>query len=126
MNNYDYREAVKEDVKDYLKENLDADELIYMTDDTRESLYDDMFIADSVTGNASGSYTFNTAQAKEYVFDNTDLLKEACEEFGQMGILGEKFCEDEWEWMDVTIRCYLLSECLEEAIEELKEEVEEA
>ena len=39
-----------------------------------------MWNADSVTGNASGSYTFSRARAKEYVLGSTDLLKEAYEE----------------------------------------------
>ena len=65
-----------------------------------------MFISDEITGNASGSYTFNRYQAEENICHNMDLLQEACEEF---------CCEpkiDNAEWCDVTIRCYLLGEVL--------------
>lgn len=118
MERYDYRECMREDVMNYIKEHE-----VKITTDNRdemqEALYDDMFVSDSVTGNASGSYTFNTWQAEENICHNMDLLKDACDEFG---------CEpkfDSAEWCDVTIRCYLLSEVLSEVLDEIEEEVEE-
>ena len=125
---YDYREAMKEDIKEYLKNDaeLSANDIIYMSDDTRDSIYDDLWIADSVTGNGSGSYTFDSYKASEYVKDNMDLCREALKEFCIDGeTIAEKFLEDEWEYFDVTIRCYLLGECLDSAIDELKDELEE-
>lgn len=124
---YDYREAMKEDIKEYLKNDaeLSANDIIYMSDDARDSLYDDLWIVDSVTGNASGSYTFNSFKAGEYVKDNIDLCREALKEFCvDADTITEKFLEEEWEYFDVTIRCYLLGECLDTAIEELKDELE--
>lgn len=118
MEKYDYRECVREDVMNYIKEH----EIKVTTenrDEIQETLYDDMFISDSVTGNASGSYTFNTWRAEENICHNMDLLKDACDEFG---------CEpkfDSAEWCDVTIRCYLLGEVLSEVLDEIEEEVEE-
>ena len=118
MEKYDYRECVREDVMNYIKEH----EIKVTTenrDEIQETLYDDMFISDSVTGNASGSYTFNTWRAEENLCHNMDLLKDACDEFG---------CEpkfDSAEWCDVTIRCYLLGEVLSEVLDEIEEEVEE-
>ena len=85
-------------------------------------LNDDLFTEDSVTGNASGSYTFSTYQAEENIAHNWDLLAEAMEEFG---------CEDNpfdkgAEWADVTIRCYLLGQAISEALEEIEDEFNEA
>ena len=79
-----------------------------------------MFISDSVTGNASGSYTFNTWQAEENLCHNLDLLKEACEEFGSDCNILESA-----EGCDVTIRCYLLSSALHEVLDELEEDDED-
>lgn len=124
---YDYREAMKEDIKEYLKNDaeLSSNDIIYMDDNTRDSLYDDLFVNDSVTGNASGSYTFNSFKAGEYVKDNIDLCRESLQEFCvDADTIAEKFLEEEWEYFDVTIRCYLLGECLDTAIEELKDELE--
>jgi len=118
MERYDYRQNVKDDVKTYIKENE-----IHWTEDDRDDvgqkLNDDLWTEDSVTGNGSGSYTFNTWQAEENVCHNTDLLAEALEEWGQQG---ENILEKGAEWADVTIRCYLLGECIGTAMDELEEE----
>lgn len=129
MRNYNYMEAMKADIKAYLEDsdwkmNIDIDTDM---DDKKNEWYDDMFISDSITGNASGSYTFNRYEAQENIFDNLDLLSEACEDFGCVEELGRKFIDQDFEWMDVTIRCYLLSQALEEVIEEydMEEALEE-
>lgn len=119
MERYDYLEAVKEDVKKYLEENG-----IKVTSENRneleEQLNDDLFCDDSVTGNGSGSYTFNTWTAEEYLCHNLGLLAEACEELGSsMDIL-----KDGTEACDVTIRCYLLNQAISEVLDELEEEAE--
>ena len=116
---YDYREVVKNDIKEYLDEHCEKGKRI--TDKERDSLYDDMFVSDSVTGNASGSYTFNSWEAEENVCHNLDLLGEAVEEFGSGDVLAEKMSG---EWADVTIRCYLLGQLLDEVIEEWNDECE--
>lgn len=118
MERYDYRKNVKDDVKTYIKENE-----IHWTEDDRDDVQNDVneqcWVADSVTGNGSGSYTFNTWQAEENVCHNTDLLAEALEEWGQQG---ENILENGAEWADVTIRCYLLGECIGTAMDELEAE----
>lgn len=114
---YDYRESVKNDIKDYIREN----EITWTAEDRDEveqQLAEDLWTVDSVTGNASGSYTFNAWKAEEYLCHNYDLLAEAIEEFGgNTDILraGAESC-------DVTIRCYLLGQCIAAALDELENE----
>jgi hypothetical protein len=119
---YNYHANVKNDILSVI-----ADRNIVVTAENKadifEALYDDLFIDDSVTGNGSGSYTFNAYEAEENLCHNTELLREACEEFG--GNLGEWF-ERGAEYCDVSIRCYLLGECLFSALEELAEETANA
>lgn len=122
MERYDYREAVKEDVKEYVWDNYTKEEIeniIQNENDEQEALYNDLWTADSVTGNGSGSYTFNTWQAEEFLCHNMDLLKEALEEFG----CDIEYLEKGAEACDVTIRCYLLSEAMGEALEEIEKEM---
>lgn len=122
---YEYQTVVKEDVKEYICENYSADEIRENLEtrsarsDFEEKLKDILWFEDSVTGNASGSYTFNIWQAEENLCHNLDLLEKACNEFGQ-GVgetiaLGAEYC-------DVTIRCYLLSNAISEALDEIEEE----
>lgn len=120
MNQYDYREAVKNDIIDYINDH-DVKVTSSNRDEVYEQLYDEMFISDSVTGNASGSYTFNTWKAEENLCHNLDLLGEALSEFGSDPA---KIMESP-EACDVTIRCYLLSEMLGEVLDELEEDDED-
>ena len=120
MEKYNYFEAVKEDVKQYIEDH-DVKVTTSNREDLEQELYDEMFISDSVTGNASGSYTFNTWQAEENLCHNLDLLKEAFSEFGEPSFDVLESAES----CDVTIRCYLLSSALSEVLDELEEDDED-
>lgn len=118
---YNYEEQVMDDIRTYIENEIDLSDWTDDKDGLEEQLNDDLFIEDSVTGNASGSYTFRRNTAEEYVSDNLDLLAEACEEFGEdKSIIGEKFLDGDYEWMDVTIRCYLLGKCIADVLDEMK------
>ena len=121
MEKYDYREAVSEDIREYLK-----NQGIVVTTANREeledNLRDDLMNEDSVTGNASGSYTCNSYLAEEYIAHNWDLLGEALENFGCDGSSIKKGAE----WCDVTIRCYLLSSAISEALKEIEDDFNKA
>ena len=119
---YDYREAMTEDVKEWIKENVDLTDWTEDREGLEQQLNDDLWTADSVTGNGSGSYTFNRVQASLYVLDNMDLLQEAIEEFAtDPATVGDKFISEDWEWFDVTIRCYLLGSIISDVLNEMEE-----
>lgn len=117
---YDYLEAVTDDVREYIREEVDLAEWKGNRDGLEEKLNDDLWTADSVTGNASGSYYCNAWRAEEALSHNWDLLAEALLEFGQDGT---DVLEQGAESMDVTIRCYLLGQAIAEALDELEEEL---
>lgn len=121
---YNYLDAMKNDIEDYIKNEINTAN--YSDRDELESdLNDILWTEDSITGNASGSYTFNRAEAAEYVNDNIDLLSEACAEFGiDSATVGEKFLDEDWEYFDVTIRCYLLGQAISEALDEIEDDLE--
>ena len=117
MSHYNYFEDVAEDAKNFICENIEQ----Y---DDFDSMFDEMFVSDYVTGNASGSYTFNSYTAQQYV--NDALWDE------EISCLFETRGEDIFavakngpEYLDVCIRCYVLSNLysnLEEFFQEQKEE----
>lgn len=115
---YNYREAVKEDVKEYIEEEINYQDY-ESVEELEAELNETLWIDDSVTGNVSGSYTMNIWQAEENLEHNLDLLHEALSEFGgnDMNAL-----EKGAEYCDVIIRCYLLPEAIAEALEELDAE----
>jgi len=121
---YDYREAVKADILEALNngdydyilnddEYKDENGALVADDNLYQALYDEMWIDDSITGNGSGSYTFNTYKAESNLCHNLDLLADACDYFGS----NTDILKDGAEACDVTIRCMLLGECLSEALE---------
>ena len=121
MEKYDYFEAVCEDIREEMKYRK-VKVTSMNKDEVYSDLYDELFVTDSVTGNASGSYTFNAWQAEENLCHNMDLLEEALNEFGY----GEENPLSKGaEWCDVTIRCYLLGQALSTVIEEKCSEWEE-
>lgn len=118
---YNYLETVKEDIKSYINDN---EIKVYSSnrEEIEQTLNDDLWVEDSVTGNASGSYTFNAWQAEENICHNWELLAEAMEEFGYSN---ENVIDKGAEWADVTIRCYLLGQAITEVLDEVEEEEEE-
>lgn len=121
---YDYKEEMKNDIKEWIKYNREDLEI---TPDNRDEIFEEieeqLWVEDSVTGNGSGSYTFNTYKAREYVEENYKLVITALKEFGyDLNHLDEKIKDEAWEYLDVTIRCYLLNSVLSEVLDEIMEE----
>lgn len=82
-------------------------------DDLVDFFCDKLWDMDSVTGNASGTYTFNSFDAESYLCHNFDLLDAAVNEIGMPKVgLDPEVC-------DVTIRCFLLRMQLEKVIDDL-------
>ena len=118
MNKYNYYESICDDIREYIGNEVDLNSWQaegYEIENLCDFLEVDLWTEDSVTGNASGSYTFSTWKAEEYLCHNMDLLKEACDEFGQD--IGEAI-EKGAEFCDVTIRCYLLNQCIYQVVKE--------
>ena len=117
MTQYNYYEAVKSDVLDYISNEINYSDYENL-DELNEYLNETLWVEDSVTGNASGSYTFNAYEAEENLCHNMDLLQEALNEFGY----GTEYLKNGPEACDVTIRCYLLSQAITESLEEIEDD----
>lgn len=123
MERYDYMAAMKEDIKEYIRDHYTTEEITERLEDRadwEDTLNDDLWTVDSVTGNASGSYTFCAYTAEEYIAHNLDLLAEALREFCDTSDYLEKGAEA----CDVTIRCYLLYQAIRNALDEIENEME--
>ena len=120
---YDYLEAVKDDVMEYIRNEVNVGDYSDR-DEMGEQLYDTLFCEDSVTGNASGSYTFNRYKAKEHIESDPEAytyIRELVSEYGiDAETVADKFLNENWEYWDVSIRCYLLYQAVEKALEELE------
>ena len=117
MEKYNYLENVTADAKAAILENMN-DWSFTDREELEEIANDSLWVDDSVTGNGSGSYWFSTYKAEEALCHNWNILADAISEFGgDVDVLrqGAEAC-------DVTIRCYLLSQAISAALDELEEE----
>lgn len=115
MEKYNYKEQIESDIKVFIDNEVDLSEY-ESKEDLIEYLEDVLWTCDSVTGNGSGSYFCDAYKAEEAICHNWDLVNDMFEEFG--------FDENHDlplspERLDVSIRCYLLSECIENVINKL-------
>lgn len=122
MEKYNYREAMKADIREWLQNNQDE-----YKDVPESRLYDTlndlMWEDDDVTGNTS--FYDSEYKCEEYLCHNFDLLFEALFEFGEfeadlLNRVHEVSNKGVFaQWADCTIRCYLLGECLWIVLDEL-------
>jgi hypothetical protein len=114
-----------DDIKDTIQDGYYDEKLLEFVNDDEidfdgitEMLHDELWVDDSVTGNASGSYYCNSYNAKMAVIDNEDLLQDALREFCvEPETITEHFINGDWEYFDVTIRCYILGEVIADVVE---------
>lgn len=120
-----YENEVKDSVMEYIKENYTEKEIrenLRDKDDFYEKLNDDLWVCDSVTGNGSGSFHFSTEKSKsrvlEAIEEEEEIIKDMISEFGIN--CGEHI--GDWEYWDVSLRCYVLGGAISGALDELEEE----
>lgn len=103
MNYNDYLVEVKSAAQDFLDENIE-----YYDD--FDDAFDEMFCSDYVTGNGSGSYTFNSYKAqqnvKDAIFDENIVTLLDWNGINIFDTLHDRGAET----LDVIIRCYILSD----------------
>ena len=125
MEKYDYRNEITKNIKSWIADNTDFLEEKPEEDHDELSswLYDELFIEDEITGN--GTYFYDSEDnCSEYLSDNFDLVYEAMREYcinDDINILIKQYENKSLaRYFDCTIRCYLLGECIEKALEELE------
>lgn len=127
MQKYNYLEAVKDDVKAWLVDNSSQFEKIKDNnkidgvidwDGVKGDLNEILWNEDSITGNGSGSYTFNSEKAREYVLsDGLQYLEDLVDEgWLTYESIGKAVTNYDFESLDVSLRCYFLSQAIEEVI----------
>lgn len=120
MERYNYFEAVKADVREYIENEIDLTKWAGNREGLEEDLNERLWTCDSVTGNSSGSYTFNTWKAEENLAHNWEEIETVAAEFGMEPKITAGY-EYGAEYWDVSIRCYYLGSAIAEVLEELEE-----
>lgn len=115
--NYNYKEAVCQDCVDAINEYITYGTLPHSLpswcSSMSEFLIDYLRSESNVTGNGNGSYTCSTYVAEKYLCHNWTLVSELLDE-GYITITKDTYLEE----IDVAVRDYLVSEVVEEALEQ--------
>ena len=119
---YDYKEIIKSDVREWMDDNKDELKGLDRID-MFNVVYDSCWVDDSVTGNASGSYTFSRWEARKNFFEDEDAdeyVSQMIEDgFSNEEEIGKLVASSNWEKLDVYIRCWLLNQCVSEIMDEI-------
>lgn len=120
---YNYYQDMEDAIESYIEYDFDFSSVTDL-DEMEQTLNDDLWANDSVTGNGSGSYTFNRYAAQDYVMENIELVQEAFTEFDQKERFADWFFDSDFESIDVTVRCYLLGQVIGNVIHKHRDEYE--
>lgn len=113
-----YIEELEDDIREVISIEFEEDELKEMSEsDFREKIeLLDLYNHDDVTGNASGSYTFNSWQAEENICHMWNEIQDMIDD----GFITIDSFQYGAEGIDVALRCYFLDEALENVISEME------
>lgn len=139
MKKYDYKEEVKKDIFEYLKENYMNDEIFdYIYKDENEYFieFNEHFTQkiikevqddDYVTRYGGGSYVYDKATAREYVLaDGIDILDSMrFEDLIDRETIGDYFLNKNWQEMDFNCRWYCCFEVTEDAVNDFEQYLNE-
>lgn len=137
MLKFDYKEAVKKDIFEYLKENYRNEEIfdyIYREDGEFFVGFDEGFVqkitreaTEKVTGEYSVNYVCSKEKAKECVLaDGIDILNQLVfDGFLDKEEIGDYFLDEDWQALDAECRWYCCIEMSQEAVDEFEEYLNE-
>ena len=119
MTKEDYIEELENDIKDAISIEFEESEIEEMSEDDFRNQIEllDLYNRDDVTGNASGSYTFNAWEAEENICHMWDEIQDMLDD----GFITIDSFQYGAEGIDVALRCYFLNEALENVISEYGE-----
>ena len=128
-----YTNELIEDITNWIRNNIDYNAFEDLGD-LREYLNDNLWAEDSITGNGpQGHYYPTVEEAKIMLFDEDDgdegfeNFYKVRDEFGtDKREVMEHFLKEDWHWFDSSIRCYLLSECIDSVLEDIEYDFNEA
>ena len=122
---YNYKEQIRADVREWIEDNKEQIEGLDRHD-AYDVIYDSCWVSDSVTGNASGSYTFSRWEARQNFFndeDSEEYIDQMIEDgFTCRESVGRAVQESQWELLDVSIRCWLLCDAVTDVVDEIYED----
>ena len=120
---YNYRRAMIDDIKKYITDNYMERQPWMTRDDYIETLNEELWDVDEITGN--GAYYYGSEEeCAGYIGYGIQELIETFDEYGYefTQSMRDKMKHAPARYIDCLIRCHLLYECIEQAVTELEKE----
>jgi hypothetical protein len=122
MIEYNYKRVITDNIKEWILMNgvlPHAQKEEWSKEDLAEWLNDELWAHDCITGNGPHGFA-PEEKCQVYVAGNLTTYFEAAEEFCDFPTHDSPWIrKNPAQHMDATIRCYLLYECINQALEEL-------
>lgn len=107
---------------DYIRNEVITEEFSDR-EELEQYLEDNLWIDSTITGNGGDDYA-DDETSREYLNGNENLLKEALIEFCvDKEKIVDKFFSGDYAYFDSVIRCFMLSQAITEALNEIENEL---
>lgn len=120
---YNYHEAVYNDMRDFLLDNYNIDELKEFTE---EQIVDEVYDEDSVTGNGPYGYDYEEV-ISNYVRDNLLEALRCVNDYGMtlQDLANRQSSKEVYQVLDTALRCNEIYSCAYEFLNNINENAEE-
>ena len=119
---YNYLEAMKKDIINYIRDEIITEEFSDR-EELEQYLEDNLWIDSTITGNGGDDYA-DDETSREYLNGNENLLKEAIFEFCvDKDKIVDNFLNGNYAYFDSIIRCYMLSQAISAALDDMEDEL---
>lgn len=124
-----YTSEMLEDITNWIDYNIDYNDFEDL-EALREYLNDNLWTEDDITGNGQRGQYYSTLEKAKNMFIEDDGFENFYKVRDELGTdkseVMEHFFKEDWHWFDSSVRCYLLSECIDSVLEDIEYDFNEA
>lgn len=113
-----YTEQVRDDILKWIEDNADYYNLDRFEDAEELTEYLEENIINEVTGVNTGTYTFDSEEAKEYVFNDMNTVIQTMHCYNG-AYVAEKILNGNYEWLDMRTRLEVFHSVVYEVAKEI-------
>ena len=124
MKHYNYRENIKKDIMQYIKDNINIEDFDDV-EDFKIYLAKILLIPNEITGEINNSYTNDSVLSEIFLVGNLSLLSKSLEYFHNTNNINiTNILNRGAEYCDMIVRKYILETSIDEILNQIVEELQ--
>lgn len=124
MKHYNYRENIKKDIAQYIKDNINIEDFDDV-EDFKIYLAKILLIPNEITGEINNSYTNDSVLSEIFLVGNLSLLSKSLEYFHNTNNINiTNILNRGAEYCDMIVRKYILETSIDEILNQIVEELQ--